>query len=264
MATQVVPFQFENHDVRVVLQDDQPWWVAADVCTALKIANNRDAISRLDDDEKGVALTDTLGGKQEVTIINEPGLYSLILGSRKPEAKRFKRWVTHEVLPAIRKTGSYSLSNPTAAEPSLMALRMAPLAIDAAKAFGFSGNHAFLSADNYIKTITGISVLSNMGQVYFPADPQGRTHTPTALGERLDPPMSARKFNLLLEVSGFQILVGGSWEPTVKAVGLYEWIDVGKLKGGTPIKQLRWFDTILRASDFVSALNALTPCQQAA
>ena len=97
--------QFGN--VRVVERDGEPWFVAADVCKALEIANNRDALTRIDDDEKGVALADTLGGKQEVTIVNEPGLYSLVLGSRKPEAKVFKRWVTHEVIPTIRKTGGY-------------------------------------------------------------------------------------------------------------------------------------------------------------
>ena len=93
--------------MRVVERDGEPWFVAADVCKALEIANNRDALTRIDDDEKGVALADTLGGKQEVTIVNEPGLYSLVLGSRKPEAKVFKRWVTHEVIPSIRKHGAY-------------------------------------------------------------------------------------------------------------------------------------------------------------
>ena len=97
--------QFGN--VRAIMRDGEPWFVAADVCKALEIANNRDALTRIDDDEKGVALADTLGGKQEVTIVNEPGLYSLVLGSRKPEAKVFKRWVTHEVIPTIRKTGGY-------------------------------------------------------------------------------------------------------------------------------------------------------------
>ncbi|CDH43855.1 BRO family protein [Candidatus Contendibacter odensensis] len=111
MSTNLIPFQFEAFPIRVVMIDSQPWWVAADVCAALEIANNRDALTRLDDDEKGVASTDTLGGKQEMAVINEPGLYSLILGSRKPEAKKFKRWVTHDVIPSIRKTGSYSVPN---------------------------------------------------------------------------------------------------------------------------------------------------------
>lgn len=103
----VVPFQFDAHEVRTLLIDGQPWFVANDVCGALSIVNPRKALSRLDDDEKGVTTSDTLGGAQKMAIINESGLYSLILTSRKPEAKRFKKWVTNEVLPAIRKTGSY-------------------------------------------------------------------------------------------------------------------------------------------------------------
>ena len=94
-------------EIRTVVKDNEPWFVAADVCMALEIKNSRDAMQRLDGDEKGVVLTDTLGGKQEMATVNEPGLYSLVLGSRKPEAKAFKRWITHEVIPTIRKTGGY-------------------------------------------------------------------------------------------------------------------------------------------------------------
>lgn len=100
-------FEYQGNQVRTIIQNGEPWFVAKDVTEVLEIKNNRDALSRLDADEKDVALTDTPGGKQEMTIINEPGLYSLILGSRKPEAKQFKRWVTHEVIPTIRKTGGY-------------------------------------------------------------------------------------------------------------------------------------------------------------
>lgn len=100
-------FRYDSHEVRVTVIDGEPWFVAGDVCGVLEIRNGRDALSRLDDDEKGVATTDTLGGPQQVSVINEAGLYSLILTSRKPEAKAFKRWITHDVLPAIRKTGSY-------------------------------------------------------------------------------------------------------------------------------------------------------------
>ena len=93
--------------VRAVTLEGEPWFVAADVCRALGLGNSRQTLSYLDDDEKGVITSDTLGGKQEMSTINEPGLYSLILRSRKPEAKAFKRWITHEVIPAIRKTDSY-------------------------------------------------------------------------------------------------------------------------------------------------------------
>ena len=101
---------FQNEQfgpIRTVMVDGEPWFVAKDVCEALDITNSRDAVARLDDDEKGVVSTDTLGGTQELSAINEPGLYTLILGSRKPEAKAFRRWITHEVLPALRRTGRY-------------------------------------------------------------------------------------------------------------------------------------------------------------
>lgn len=114
-TTAITPFNFNNNDVRVIIQDGNPWFVAADVCAVLGVKNHRDSLMHLDDDEKGVVLNDTLGGKQQVSVVNESGLYALVLRSRKPEAKKFTKWVTSEVLPAIRKTGSYSL--PYTAQP---------------------------------------------------------------------------------------------------------------------------------------------------
>ncbi|WP_331281356.1 BRO-N domain-containing protein [Paenibacillus sp. FSL R5-0345] len=104
---QLQRFMYSNQEVRSTIIDGQPWFVAKDVCDVLEISNNRDALNRLDEDEKDVVSTDTLGGMQNVSVVNEPGLYSLILGSRKPEAKQFKRWITHEVIPSIRKHGAY-------------------------------------------------------------------------------------------------------------------------------------------------------------
>lgn len=104
---------FENKDfgqIRTVLRQGEPWFVAADVCKALDV--DPTATRRLDDDEKDtLRLTQGTSGNPNVTIVNEPGLYALVLGSRKPEAKVFKRWITHEVNPSIRKTGSYSAGN---------------------------------------------------------------------------------------------------------------------------------------------------------
>lgn len=99
---------FQNQEfgeLRSRMIEGEPWFVAADVCRALDI--DRSQMRRLDDDEKGVHLIHTPGGDQGMVIISEPGLYSLVLGSRKPEAKAFKRWITHDVIPAIRKTGGY-------------------------------------------------------------------------------------------------------------------------------------------------------------
>lgn len=107
--------------IRTLNIDGEPWFVASDVCKALGIANNRDAVARLDEDEKGVALTDTLGGVQNLTTVNEPGLYALVLSSRKPEAKAFKRWITHEVIPSIRKHGGYIAGQEAMSPEELMA-----------------------------------------------------------------------------------------------------------------------------------------------
>lgn len=101
---------FENPSfgsVRTLERDGEPWFVAVDVCRALEINQAGRACERLDDDEKGVNLIHTLGGDQELIIVSEPGLYSLVLGSRKPEAKAFKRWIVHDVIPSIRKHGAY-------------------------------------------------------------------------------------------------------------------------------------------------------------
>lgn len=101
-------FNFNNLPVRTVLVNDEPWFVGKDVADILGYSNSRKALSdHVDDEDKGVTKIDTLGGNQNITIINESGLYSLILKSKKPQAKQFKRWVTHEVLPTIRKHGAY-------------------------------------------------------------------------------------------------------------------------------------------------------------
>ena len=100
-------FNYGEFPVRTVLMDGEPWWVLKDVCSVLEIENHRNVAARLDTDEKGVHQMSTLGGNQKMVIINESGLYKVILRSDKPEAKKFTRWVTHEVLPAIRKTGEY-------------------------------------------------------------------------------------------------------------------------------------------------------------
>ncbi len=103
----LMSYEFGDSSVRVEMIDGEPWFVARDVCSVLGIENVGNAVSKLDDDEKGVRKVDTLGGSQNMTIINESGLYHLIFRSNKPEAKVFKRWVIKEVLPSIRKTGGY-------------------------------------------------------------------------------------------------------------------------------------------------------------
>ena len=104
-------FSFNNLPISIINRDGEPWFVAKEVCAVLEHTNHRAAIQNLDEDEKGVSKVYTLGGEQEVSIISESGLYTLIIRSNKPQAKVFRKWVTSVVLPAIRKTGSYSVSN---------------------------------------------------------------------------------------------------------------------------------------------------------
>lgn len=116
---------FENKEfgqVRSMTLNGSPWFVGRDVATALGYKNSRDALAKhVDEEDKDVAKRDTLGGEQEVIIINESGLYSLILSSKLPGAKRFKRWVTSEVLPAIHRTGEYRMKPKASEKPALPA-----------------------------------------------------------------------------------------------------------------------------------------------
>ena len=102
-------FDFKETPVRVVERDGQPWFCAVDVCRVLGIARTDRAVSRLHEDEKGAHTMSTLGGEQKLTCVSESGLYALIFTSRKPIAQEFRRWVTGEVLPAIRKTGRFEM-----------------------------------------------------------------------------------------------------------------------------------------------------------
>lgn len=128
-------FAFEEHLVRVIEQNGEPWFVGKDVCGALGLKNHNDALARLDEDERGGAITDPPragslgGGVQEVTIVSEPGVYRLVFSSRKHEAERFKRWLAHEVLPQIRKTGKYESEGTNIPAEPLVSDQRAALAL---------------------------------------------------------------------------------------------------------------------------------------
>jgi prophage antirepressor-like protein len=117
ISTDVQPYDFHGNPVRVIMIGGEPWFVAADVCAVLGIARAADAVQRLDEGEYQQVAATTVSsaarpgvGAQSLTVVSESGLYSLVLGSRKPDARRFKRWVTSEVLPQIRRTGVYAVS----------------------------------------------------------------------------------------------------------------------------------------------------------
>lgn len=116
-------FMFQGQEVRSVVLNGEPWWVATDATKILGYRSASDATRWLDEDEKGTHSVRTPGGEQMTTVINEPGLYSLILRSKLPQAKDFKRWITHEVIPSIRKTGSYSVAEVSRKDLALMVLQ---------------------------------------------------------------------------------------------------------------------------------------------
>jgi anti-repressor protein len=119
MSNEIQQFYFNNAALRTLTDEaGEPWFVAKDVCDILEISNPSDALKRLDDDERSRF---NLGRQGETNIVNEAGLYALVLGSRKPEAHEFKRWVTHEVLPQIRRTGGYIPASETDDDITILA-----------------------------------------------------------------------------------------------------------------------------------------------
>lgn len=125
MSDEILPQVFDNPEfgqLRVIQDEDgEPWFVAKDVCDALGLGRQQDSTRYLDDDEKGECLVNTPSGEQRMVTVSEAGLYSLILRSRKPEAREFKRWVTHDVLPSIRRNGGYMIARADETPEQLLA-----------------------------------------------------------------------------------------------------------------------------------------------
>lgn len=203
---QIIPFEFESHALRVNLDAaGQPWFVAADVCAALDLPDTHKAIARLDDDEKARNSIPTPGGQQDMSVVNESGLYNLVLGSRKPEAKRFKRWITHEVLPSIRKTGSYTSATSVAALPSPTQDRVSSLLLigeAVAKVPGVKHGIAMAATLTCIHENTGLSI-ETMRRALPANDEPIAAMNPTKLGQQLG--MAARSVNARLAVMGLQM-----------------------------------------------------------
>lgn len=203
MSTTLVPFDFEGQPVRVVTDEHgEPWFVAADVLRTLNL--DRKALERLDDDEKGVSSIHTPGGEQEMTTVNEPGLFGLVLGSRKPDAKRFKRWVTHEVLPSIRKTGAYCVPGALAALPAPTHDRVAAILLigeAVAKVPGVKTGIAMAATLTCIQENTGLTTEVLRRALPAANEPICALNA-TQLGKRLN--RSAKATNQLLAASCFQ------------------------------------------------------------
>lgn len=192
--------QIFNNDrfgqVRIVPVDGELMFVAKDVCDCLEITKHRDAISRLDSDERGSVKLDTPGGKQDIAAINEYGLYNLVLSSRKPEAKEFKRWITHDVIPAIRKTGSYSVVIPQTLPEALRAYADEVESHNATKAIVAQQEQQiaeFKPVKDYVDKILSSKSCLAITQI------------------AADYGLSAQELNKILHEAGLQRKVGDQW-----------------------------------------------------
>lgn len=148
-------FTFRDQQVRTVLVDGEPWFVAADVARILGYRDAHNMVRRVEDEDRGTHYLSTPSGDQDMTVVNEPGLYAAVLGSQIPEAKAFKRWLTHEVLPAIRRTGQFGSQVPASLAEALELAALearrietleAKAAIDAPKVEAFA---ALMDADGF-------------------------------------------------------------------------------------------------------------------
>ena len=192
--------QIFNNDrfgqVRIVPVDGELMFIAKDVCDCLEITKHRDAISRLDSDERGSVKLDTPGGKQDIAAINEYGLYNLVLSSRKPEAKEFKRWITHDVIPAIRKTGSYSMVIPQTLPEALRAYADEVESHNATKAIVAQQEQQiaeFKPVKDYVDKILSSKSCLAITQI------------------AADYGLSAQELNKILHEAGLQRKVGDQW-----------------------------------------------------
>jgi prophage antirepressor-like protein len=156
----IMPFSYGEQEIRVITDEQgNPWWVAKDVCTVLGITNPTQAVQQLDDDERAMQ---NIGRQRAMNVINESGLYTLILRSNKPAAKPFRKWVTAEVLPAIRRTGFYQ--QPEAARKkkpdSLLPIaREFRAALRLTRGMGFQGTQAVYEACCLVRKQTGVDPL---------------------------------------------------------------------------------------------------------
>lgn len=225
----VKTFQNERFGaVRVVECNGEPWFVASDVCRALGI--DRTQTRRLDEDEKGVYSAQTPGGQQEIGIVNEPGLYTLVLGSRKPEAKAFKRWITHEVIPSIRKTGSYRVPQAeTAADVRAKAMLLNAKSRMLAAASKAVSNFNLSPVALETLGLTMIEEYAGVKTGYRP--PVEKTYTATELGQMLGVSANmigriAKEHGLKTEQYGITVLDRG--RNSDKQVPCFRYNEAGK------------------------------------
>lgn len=251
----LINLSFQNNNIRIeTTEEGEVLFCAKDVCTVLGYSNSRDAVVKHVDKNYDVANRDTvdsLGRKQQITFVNESGLYALIFGSKLEKAKEFKHWVTSVVLPSIRKTGKYESNS--LMKPSLKELtEVAAFILEKA---GISGNQLALSLDKLHRAKTGESALALTDTVLV-AETQSHLYTPTQLGSEVG--LSAQKVNLVLGSLELQRRTENQWELTQAGEnrgGIY--LDTNKRhSNGTPVRQIKWpLDVIEDIKDFIKDLE---------
>lgn len=252
----VTPFTFNSHSVRAITKADGTiWFVAKDVCETLGLTNVTEALRGLDEDERGYLRisegTSPAGGNPNVNIISEPGLYKLIFRSTKPDAKAFTKWVTSEVLPAIRKTGSYPapwVGGPTRV-PALTEVPDIAKAFcayaDVAARFGLKEGQDALSASQAVRADYGVDLVERLRLPGIQSPSQVHHATPTELGKPYS--ISGQEVNKVLMWCGYQTKdENGNWKPTQKGLPYAVLVDTNKKhRNGTPVQQLRWLETVV-------------------
>ena len=236
-------FSYSGSAVRVVMlgEPPAPWWVAKDVCDILGYSNVTDTLNKhLDVDERNtLTIREGNRGNPEMNIINESGLYALIMQSEKPQAREFRKWVTGEVLPSIRKTGSYSLTGEIKLTlPDI--LRSARIILEAAS---IKDNQMALALDSVAESYTGKSLI-NLSGVNLIAPNNCQLLTPTEIGKLFG--LSGRKVNEILCREGYQERVGKGYTPLEAGEPFAVMLDTRKKHSdGTPVRQLKWEDCFL-------------------
>lgn len=236
-------FNYNQKQIRTsVNEKGETLFVASDVCESLSLDNIGQALARIDDQDKdNIIINDAIGRQRKISVINESGLYALIFTSHKEEAKKFKRWVTSEVLPSIRKTGSFGESKFNLIPKSVEMLK----SIDAAASiFGLTGNQKILSVNRATREITNVDFQQLLG-IELVNDTQEIQLSPTEIGKELG--SSAKKVNKLLQEKNLQVKdINNNWVPTLQGSKLAVILDVGKKhSNGTPITQLKWKQSVI-------------------
>ncbi len=242
----IVPFSFDGASIRAMEIDGEPYFVGKDIADALGYADPSTAIRSHCKGVQKLHPLQTGGGRQEVRVLSEPDVLRLIVNSTLPAAERFERWVFEEVLPSIRKTGSYTAPKAlTPLKATAEAAKAFPSLVRAARLLGCDKNAAAIAANQAIFGMTQINLMQQLGHTHLEAASQeGRFYTPTEIGKEIG--TSARGVNLLLAEAGMQFKRGDVWEVTEAGKEFAKIYDTGKKHGsGVPVTQIKWSMSVM-------------------